>query len=583
MELLYLWVEDYNCIKKQEFNFNPNYRFSFKPYFYEDNPNNRVRGGELIKEDLTPTIDDNFFGDHITNITAVVGKNGTGKSSLINKIFSFSNKLADFNSGLLIYKDFQTDKLLIYVPHMVSIKPSFECDIKEYTSSSCDKNNDCNNTSFIYLNHSFLQNHFLQSENTFPYERSMDISTSKLIKKNGLISFNNQEIAQQLAILNNKDINRVSINVPKNLHFEILIDIKNNKNTHFYDSLVHTDVGLFFHEKFTELSMASAERGNDLADFYKNSREQFFNHFILALALHYLTTTLYQGKILEIFDEIKNTYPNLPIEDLIQKLSARIISWFEDFKNQCRDIIKNEGENTNLNKELDAIEESILKINRLAILSNKIKELYDFMESDDSKFFGGGYVYHNTQNLSLNFNIVLFDDGEYNYNLIDKLCNVLSFSEFDIFPHDYIKLSWWQFSSGEQVMLNTFSRLYHIKDKVIDNEVILLIDEGELYLHPQWQKRYINDLINSLEIIFENKMVQIILTSHSPFIVSDLPKEHVIFLDKSDDGYCKVVSGIEKQQTFGANIHTLFAEAFFLEDGLIGDFAKQKINDLISS
>jgi predicted ATP-binding protein involved in virulence len=84
-----------------------------------------------------------------------------------------------------------------------------------------------------------------------------------------------------------------------------------------------------------------------------------------------------------------------------------------------------------------------------------------------------------------------------------------------------------------------------------------------------------------LEIVFGDKKVQIILTSHSPFIISDLPKENILFLDKDDKGNCKVVSGLEKQQTFGANIHTLFTEAFFLEDGLIGNFAKQKINDII--
>ncbi|MDR0605667.1 MAG: hypothetical protein LBG80_15325 [Bacteroidales bacterium] len=74
--------------------------------------------------------------------------------------------------------------------------------------------------------------------------------------------------------------------------------------------------------------------------------------------------------------------------------------------------------------------------------------------------------------------------------------------------------------------------------------------------------------------------MQIILTSHSPIIVSDFPKNNIIFLDTDKDCKCKVVKSITRENTFGANIHTLYKNSFFLNGLPIGEFAKVKIEQL---
>jgi len=129
------------------------------------------------------------------------------------------------------------------------------------------------------------------------------------------------------------------------------------------------------------------------------------------------------------------------------------------------------------------------------------------------------------------------------------------------------------FSSGELALMFYFRSLENIKE----NE-ILLIDECELYLHPNWQKKFLFYLIQ-----FFKKKIQIILTTHSPFLLSDIPKQNIIFLDKDENGNCKVLKHdkvMNKKQTFGANIHTLLSDSFFMEDGLMGEFAKSKINEI---
>ncbi|MDZ7819458.1 MAG: hypothetical protein U5K55_13030 [Aliarcobacter sp.] len=45
-------------------------------------------------------------------------------------------------------------------------------------------------------------------------------------------------------------------------------------------------------------------------------------------------------------------------------------------------------------------------------------------------------------------------------------------------------------------------------------------------------------------------------------------------------GNCKNVTKDIELKTFGANIHTLLSNGFFMSDGLMGEFAKSKINEI---
>lgn len=131
-------------------------------------------------------------------------------------------------------------------------------------------------------------------------------------------------------------------------------------------------------------------------------------------------------------------------------------------------------------------------------------------------------------------------------------------------------------SHGEKVI---FSQLLSIFFYINKNEkLLLLFDEPEIALHPKWQKQYLNEIINLLQKM--PKKYHFIFTTHSPFLLSDLLQENIIFLKKDDDGNCKIENDI-KINPFGANIHTLLSHGFFMEDGLMGEFAKSKINEIV--
>lgn len=150
-------------------------------------------------------------------------------------------------------------------------------------------------------------------------------------------------------------------------------------------------------------------------------------------------------------------------------------------------------------------------------------------------------------------------------------------------------------SSGENALLNLFSRIYdfiysHIS---INNflpscqNYILLLDEADLSFHPNWKKQYILSLLNTIPHLFEDiktqPSIQIIFTTHDPLTLSDIPNNNIIYLSKSETTNKAIVllNDARPKKSFGANIHELLSFSFFLKTGHIGDFSKKKINWII--
>ncbi|MCF6331528.1 MAG: ATP-binding protein [Sulfurimonas sp.] len=131
-------------------------------------------------------------------------------------------------------------------------------------------------------------------------------------------------------------------------------------------------------------------------------------------------------------------------------------------------------------------------------------------------------------------------------------------------------------SYGEKKIFGLLINIYNIlrKDK---NNKLFLLDEPDLGLHPRWQKNYLNELIELMKQFHNHGFIRkyhFIITSHSPFMISDLPKDNVIFLKDGKQVDVDI-------NPFGANIHTLLSHGFFMEGGLMGEFAKGKIDEVI--
>ena len=146
-------------------------------------------------------------------------------------------------------------------------------------------------------------------------------------------------------------------------------------------------------------------------------------------------------------------------------------------------------------------------------------------------------------------------------------------------------------SSGEMQLLYSLSTvLYHLKN--IDSNITsgknvlkyscvnLIFDEMELYFHPSFQKNLLYNLLYTIRRMKYQgiKAINIIIATHSPYILSDFPKNNVLCLDNG-----KVYQDNEQQlnNTFAANVYDILNSRFFMND-FVGKFAYKKLDEIIN-
>ncbi|MCU0439434.1 MAG: ATP-binding protein [Raineya sp.] len=483
MELLYIWIEEYKNIKEQGFNFSSKHRFEFIP---EKDKDGKIVGGKLCHEENSNHIE-NFFGENITNVTAIIGENGAGKSSLLEIIIScYYGGYVDSEIVMVV---FDQENYNIY-----TLKDS---KIELSKKHNLNKLHDWYNSEHFQLVFYALDSHF-----TFINGFSDIDAQSRYWHINKEQKFSD-EVSKMLNFISQFKTykNIIKFNLPRYLRCHII-------------------------------ETTYSEEKEKVHSIMSKTIEGFKNQFVI-----YLKKLVIQNYIHE-FQLFVN-------EDLNDSQSINIF---------FSKIINNDS--------------LINEINLLERILNKLSKNNKAPMANSS---------HTDMRLDL--------DKENHREIIRLLSNIISKET----PISNNVNMYWEFekggyiSYGESKFLFLLSNLFHISSKLnnIDN-VLILIDEGELGFHPQWQKEYLKILIDFLPQIFPDKKIQIILTSHSPFLVSDLPKENIIFLSKNDEGKCVVSKLQDRKETFGANIHTLFTDSFFMKGGLMGTFAQKRIDEVIA-
>ena len=178
-----------------------------------------------------------------------------------------------------------------------------------------------------------------------------------------------------------------------------------------------------------------------------------------------------------------------------------------------------------------------------------------------------------------------FGKGSYdlaiNKSLWRFLSNVLSITDHN--EEAAIMLNLNPFSAGEGAILAQFSEFFQAIKHINKKDILVTIDEGELYMHPEWQRKYVNVIFNFFDFFAKKKDInfQIIITSHSPFLVSDIPRFNLIYMTKDEKGASQVLVSANQKPTLGGNIFQLFQNGFYMNE-FIGEFAFNKINEAIN-
>ncbi|WP_413299678.1 AAA family ATPase [Bacillus sp. 1P10SD] len=548
MKIVFVWVETYKKFKNFQTSFSGKYKIKYN-------------GNKLVVSKNKLFLE-NFYKinerSNDINLSAVVGENGTGKSTILDMIVEYirhgmfsCNYIFVFESDGKIFIDSNFE-----LNHIEIIDKNVEYEVIK------DKplDNFFENQVTIFFSNVFDVRYFeYNKELRRKYENKRlkylpqfkNISTNSLLASYSPEDLLNQDFSKQIFFVNEyKSILEVEklVNIPEKIYLK-----PNSIENHFENLTLELE------------SFIKAFKNENVSNIYFNvSMENSFKEEILTILIQSFCIQIgYLLNNYDIDDEIIiDTYYNAKKGNNFLEII---------FKNLIKEVKIHESSNDilkSIKKRLDNIYRDYQNLFKF------INDVLDF-HSDEM----GNYLKSNSTitNAFINF----YKERFYS-------TSILSFY-------------WSEMSSGQLSLLNLFGRFYdslnEIQQDLIDEEnyseeseeanlslkdfnYLLLIDECDLYFHPQWQKDWLYYFLKLIEILFKGN-IQVILTTHSPFILSDFPNTNVTFLSNISKPLT-VNNEIEgSSRTFGANINELFTNSFFINDGLMGKFAKNKINNFI--
>ena len=148
-------------------------------------------------------------------------------------------------------------------------------------------------------------------------------------------------------------------------------------------------------------------------------------------------------------------------------------------------------------------------------------------------------------------------------------------------------------SSGERQLIYLMSTLaYHainidsvpdVANRVKYKRLNLVMDEVEICFHPEYQRVFVQRLINMLKRMRLNEKfdINVIITTHSPFVLSDIPQQNIMYLKEGRQMTEDELEAENVTNPFCANINDILNQSFFLKDSFMGEFALIRVKELM--
>ena len=149
-----------------------------------------------------------------------------------------------------------------------------------------------------------------------------------------------------------------------------------------------------------------------------------------------------------------------------------------------------------------------------------------------------------------------FHGFTYHVNALKALSDleIISFQRFEI-KKQRDNFSFDDASSGEYHVIISFLNILSL----IENNSLVILDEPEISLHPNWQIRYM-EIFDKVFSRFPH--CHFIIASHSHFLVSDLKTKQSTIIAMTLDDYGLVETNMLEQNTFGWSAEQILLEVF---------------------
>jgi len=572
MELLYVWINrSKNKFYEQKgINFSPEYNFIVE---HQDET-------WVLYEDETWEKNISIFKDDIIeNVTAVVGRNGSGKTTLLeylsrltcippqmNERQEYERYQEDKNEHYkYIYVLKEEDSIFVYHSLEHNFLNMTKYDEKamygvNYTEKRSAGENGFDDILKVYLSNSTFGS---IQRNDVTRETKLDgisltpsgISTigkmffDKLLGLNTFVNENNLVYLWKNILKQRLDLQ----------HFQSICDIL------YFDKLIREDkIESYEINISSTISVSSKSAAYLLFSNYPENitteKTLFLNKLCdnigkLSKKIHMESNQIVRNMTLNLLFEIC-----MDLEDLYpQKIMSisQALEWIEEI---CIDL-----------REKDYYLEALKEIGHLNEIMQSAFQKENFLPQNDSAYDD-----------SMVFNR---DKNKIAYNRFIEFI-VERFNSKHSFILRYISIKSIGMSSGERAFQNFFSwinlmPIFNSIDtsipKEMRNTILILIDEIDLYLHPDWQRKFLFTLLEEIHNQFSSYKVQVVFATHSPLCLSDVPRDNIIYLL----GNGEIEDRRNCVQTFGKDVYSLLNDAFYLDGHTMGQYAKTYIDNII--
>lgn len=631
MELVYLYIDEYHNFKEVEFNFSQDLKIALEKK--EKILSVKKMGMGLPKE---------FWGENICNLSMIVGNNGAGKSSMMQYLILMCKEMIEGRqsidspeNGIVVFRE---NGVLYYYISGIWCEDFSACavdceSIKGLEAvriiNSVEGKEKLERTKFIFMTNVLSLQDFRRSwrknygRDDFLYDCSLsslvwsdvrnDVNNDVRVRKeekNGragdLEHFFAYEAYKQIKFVFDRN------------QFQILEELKEQKYPVPVPERLYIDIQLYdleqtiFYHQSEKVSYMQIPRWTLDTRIEKKNLEKMFCVFEKESPSGYEREKRYGNAFLK-YVLSKNTMwcgvlsviREMP-EEALKEIYCRFRRWEEEeiaepfvtclkeFREWTDDIMGGLQQGMgNESQESDRYWNQYLDFLKL-IREEDLIEHFRIESTFDEEAVENGMIDPECNSLRVSIDT---SDSKWFMSFLEKyryVCNPDYFLDFS-----------WGLSSGENNLLSMFASLYYIFDadytnpqcgeyKIFNNwisegktkrkkcdSIILMIDEADLTYHPEWQREFVSLLTAFLQKIYAPKVcgsIQIILSTHSPILLSDIPQQNVIYL-KLEEGQCytRIDDNAKHQGTFGQNIHLLMKDGFFLQRGTMGCFAEKKI------